>query len=93
VRALQSRRDARGNAAEIAQAADALNGKADRAYMAMNNNRRDYPVTNGLKLKEMLLEDWHAPARQALIEELEERRAPRRPRRNVAVAAPRKLPE
>ena len=30
---------------------------------------------NGLKLKEMLLEDWHAPDREALIEELDERRS------------------
>jgi len=42
-------------------------------HMAMNNNRRDYPVINGLKLKEMLLEDWRPPHRQGLIEELEER--------------------
>jgi hypothetical protein len=40
----------------------------------MNNNRRDYPVINGLNLKEMLLEDWHPPDHDALIEELEERR-------------------
>jgi hypothetical protein len=52
-----------------------LNGKAERAHMAMNNNRRDYPVINGLKLKEMLLEDWHVPDRRALIQELEERRS------------------
>jgi hypothetical protein len=31
--------------------------------MAMNNNRRDYPVINGLQLKEMVLEDaMRAPA-------------------------------
>ncbi len=60
---------------EIARAAGALNGKADRVHLAMNNNRRDYPVINGLRLKEMLLEDWHAPDRAALIEELEARRA------------------
>ena len=41
----------------------------------MNNNRRDYPVINGLKLKEMLLEDWHPPDRERLIEELEDRRS------------------
>jgi hypothetical protein len=41
----------------------------------MNNNRRDYPVINGLKLKAMLLEDWHPPDRKQLIEELEERRS------------------
>lgn len=60
---------------EIARAAGALNGKADRVHLAMNNNRRDYPVINGLLLKEMLLEDWHPPDRAALIEELEARRA------------------
>jgi uncharacterized protein YecE (DUF72 family) len=60
---------------EIARAAGALNGKAERVHLAMNNNRRDYPVINGLKLKEMLLEDWHPPDRQALIDELEQRRA------------------
>jgi uncharacterized protein YecE (DUF72 family) len=60
---------------EIARAAGALNGKAERVHVAMNNNRRDYPVINGLKLKEMLLEDWHPPARERLIEEFEERRA------------------
>ena len=41
--------------------------------MAMNNNRRDYPVINRLRLKEMLLEDWHAPDRDRLVEELEDR--------------------
>lgn len=66
---------------EIARAAGALNGRAERVNLAMNNNRRDYPVTNGLRLKEMLLEDWHAPDREALIEELEERRARAKPRR------------
>ena len=60
---------------EIARAAGALNGKADRVHLAMNNNRRDYPVINGLRLKEMLLEDWHQPDRGRLIEELEDRRA------------------
>jgi uncharacterized protein YecE (DUF72 family) len=73
---------------EIARAAAALNGKAECVHMAMNNNRRDYPVINGLKLKEMLLEDWHPPERQALIEELEERRsaskAPKKRRRGRA---------
>src|SRR5262249_47378178 len=29
--------------AEIARAAGALNGKAERVHLAMNNNRRDYP--------------------------------------------------
>jgi hypothetical protein len=47
----------------------------ERVHVAMNNNRRDYSVINGLKLKEMLLEDWHPPARERLIEEFEERRA------------------
>jgi len=60
---------------EIARAAGALNGKAERVHLAMNNNRRDYPVINGLRLKEMLLEDWHPPDRAPLIEELEARRA------------------
>jgi uncharacterized protein YecE (DUF72 family) len=60
---------------EIARAAGALNGKADRVHVAMNNNRRDYPVINGLRLKEMLLEDWHPPDRARLMEELEDRRA------------------
>ena len=60
---------------EIARTAAALNGKAERVHLAMNNNRRDYPVVNGLQLKEMLLEDWRPPDRRALIEELEERRA------------------
>jgi uncharacterized protein YecE (DUF72 family) len=64
---------------EIARAAGVLNGKADRVHLAMNNNRRDYPVTNGLRLKEMLLEDWRPPDRAALVEELEERRARARP--------------
>jgi hypothetical protein len=54
----------------------------------MNNNNRDYPVTNGLKLKEMLLENWHAPDREQLIEELHERRGKarkrQRPRRPAA---------
>jgi uncharacterized protein YecE (DUF72 family) len=59
---------------EIARAAGALNGKAEQVHMAMNNNRRDYPVINGLKLKEMLLEDWRLPNRRGLIEELEQRR-------------------
>jgi uncharacterized protein YecE (DUF72 family) len=63
---------------EIARAAAALNGRAERVHLAMNNNRRDYPVINGLQLKTMLLEDWHPPDRAALIEELEDRRA--RPR-------------
>jgi uncharacterized protein YecE (DUF72 family) len=73
---------------DIARAAGALNGKADRVHLAMNNNRRDYPVTNGLRLKEMLLEDWRSPDRAALVEELEERRAQARhakkPRRRTA---------
>ena len=66
---------------EIARAAGALNGKAQRVHVAMNNNNRDYPVRNGIQLKEMLLEDWHPPAREALIEEFEERRAAARKRK------------
>jgi uncharacterized protein YecE (DUF72 family) len=72
----------------IARAAGTLNGKADRVHLAMNNNNRNYPLINGLKLKEMLLEDWHAPDRQQLIEELDERREKarkrQRPRRPAA---------
>jgi uncharacterized protein YecE (DUF72 family) len=60
---------------EIARAAGTLNGKAERVHLAMNNNNRDYPVRNGIQLKEMLLEDWHPPDREALIEEFEGRRA------------------
>ena len=30
--------------------------------------KADYPVINGLKLKEMLLEDWHPPDRERLVE-------------------------
>lgn len=63
---------------EIARTAASLSGKAERVHVAMNNNRRDYPVTNGIQLKEMLLEDWQPPDRKALIEELEQRRARRR---------------
>lgn len=40
----------------------------------MNNNRSDYPVTNDMGLKQMLLEDWRPPDRNALIAELDERR-------------------
>ena len=71
---------------EIARTAGTLNGRAERVHMAMNNNNRDYPVRNGLKLKEMLLEDWHPPDREALIDTLEERRArgKSRPRRRTA---------
>ena len=53
---------------EIARAAGALNGKAGR-------DRGDYSATNGMPLKEMLLEDWHPPDRDILIEQLEQRRA------------------
>jgi uncharacterized protein YecE (DUF72 family) len=60
---------------EIAGAAGSLNGRAARVHIAMNNNRRDYPVTNGMALKEMLLEDWHPPDRDRLVQELDERRA------------------
>lgn len=64
--------------AEIARAAGVLNGKAERVYLQMNNNNRDYPVINGLQLKQMLLEDWEPPDRKQLIEELEVQRAERR---------------
>jgi uncharacterized protein YecE (DUF72 family) len=60
---------------EIARAAGSLTGKAERVYVAMNNNRGDYPAINGMQLKEMLLEDWHPPDRNALLQELEARRA------------------
>jgi uncharacterized protein YecE (DUF72 family) len=71
---------------DIARAAGALNGRAERVHLAMNNNRRDYPVTNGIELKEMLLEDWRPPDRRKLVEELQDRRSrtrasTRRPRR------------
>jgi uncharacterized protein YecE (DUF72 family) len=65
---------------EIARAAGALNGKAERVHVAMNNNRSDYPAINGMTLKEMLLEDWHPPDRDALIAELDARRAKQRGR-------------
>ncbi len=29
----------------------------------MNNNRGDYPAINGMRMKEMLLEDWRPPDR------------------------------
>jgi uncharacterized protein YecE (DUF72 family) len=60
---------------EIAQAAGALNGKAARVHIVMTSNRRDDQVINGLKLKEMLLEDWYPPDREALIDELDDRRS------------------
>ena len=74
---------------EVAHAAGALNGRAERVHLAMNNNRGDYPAINGIRLKEMLLEDWHPPDREALIDELDERRArtkkrSRRARRRAA---------
>jgi uncharacterized protein YecE (DUF72 family) len=73
---------------EIARQAGALNGKAQRVHLAMNNNRGDYPVINGIALREMLSEDWHRPDRDMLVQELEARRAkatPRgRPRRSAA---------
>ena len=56
---------------EIARQAGALNGKAERVHLAMNNNRGDYPAINGIALKEMLSEDWRPPDREALIEELD----------------------
>ena len=72
---------------EVARQAGALNGKAERVHLAMNNNRGDYPAINGIALKRMLLEDWHPPDRDALVEELSERRATARPR-----SAPRATP-
>jgi uncharacterized protein YecE (DUF72 family) len=72
---------------EIARAAAALNGQAERVNLVMNNNRRDYPAINGMRLKEMLLEDWHPPDRETLIEELEARRARDKARR-ASVSAP-----
>jgi len=55
----------------------------------MHNNRRDYPAINGVQLKEMLLEAWEPPDRDALIQELEERRVKaraERPRRRRPAA-------
>jgi uncharacterized protein YecE (DUF72 family) len=75
---------------EIARTAAAMNGKAERVHLAMNNNNRDYPVVNGLQLKEMLLEDWHPPDRAALTEEFEERRASRPHRTRSAHRTSRK---
>jgi hypothetical protein len=49
--------------------------KPSASTSRMNNNNRDYPVVNGLKLKEMLLEEWHPPDRHTLIKELDERRS------------------
>ena len=73
---------------EIARAAGALNGKAERVHVAMNNNRRDYPVTNGVPLKQMLLEDWRPPDHAVLVAELNERREKaRRPTRHRRRAA------
>jgi uncharacterized protein YecE (DUF72 family) len=72
---------------EIAHAAGALNGRAERVHLAMNNNRGDYPAINGLQLKEMLLENWHAPDRRALVEELDERRARAKRKRQAHRAA------
>jgi uncharacterized protein YecE (DUF72 family) len=40
-----------GELEEIARATGALNGKADRVYMAMNNNCGDYPAINGMQRK------------------------------------------
>jgi uncharacterized protein YecE (DUF72 family) len=76
---------------EIARTAAALNGKAERVHVAMNNNNRDYPVVNGLQLKAMLLEDWHPPDRAALIDELEERRTSATPYR-ISGSRPRTTP-
>ena len=48
----------------------------------MNNNRGDYPAINGMRLKEVLLEDWHPADRDAILRELEEHRAKHRPTRS-----------
>ena len=66
---------------EIARQAGALNGKAQRVHLAMNNNRGDDPAINGIALREMLSEDWHRPDRDMLVQELKERRAKAKPRR------------
>lgn len=71
---------------EIARAAGALNGRAERVYLQMNNNRRDYPAINGIRLKEMLLESWTPPDRDRLIQELEDRRARSRQRARTRAA-------
>jgi hypothetical protein len=60
--------------------------------MAMNNNNRDYPVSNGLQLKEMLLEDWHPPDREALIDGVDERRVRATPRSRGRWAAQQRTP-
>jgi uncharacterized protein YecE (DUF72 family) len=59
---------------EIARKAGSLNGKADRVYLQLNNNNRDWPAVNAIQLKEMLLEDWRPPDREQLVAELTERR-------------------
>ena len=77
---------------DIARQAGALNGKAERVHLAMNNNRGDYPVVNGIALKEMLSEDWHPPDRAELVEEMEARRAQARARRAPRRRAARRQP-
>jgi Protein of unknown function DUF72 len=74
---------------DIARQAGALNGKADRVHLAMNNNRGDYPAINGIALKEMLSEDWHPPDRAELVDELEARRARKKRTRAGGPKAPR----
>jgi uncharacterized protein YecE (DUF72 family) len=57
----------------IARIAGAFDGRAARVHVAMNNHQRDYPATDALQLKQMLLKEWHSPDRDALIDELDER--------------------
>ena len=49
--------------------------EAGAGPLAMNSNRGNYPAINGTQLKQMLLEDWHPPDRDALVRKVEERRA------------------
>ncbi len=60
--------------AEIAEKAQSLKRHATRVFVAINNNRRDYPVVNGLQLKRRLDRAWKEPDRDQLIEKLRGRR-------------------
>jgi uncharacterized protein YecE (DUF72 family) len=71
---------------EIARAAGALNGRAQRVHLQLNNNRSDFPAINAIQLKEMLLEAWHPPDREALVRELAARRAQARQRGRAPAA-------
>jgi hypothetical protein len=71
----------------ITSATGALNGRAERVHLAMNN-RGHYPAINGIALKEMMLEDGRRPDRDALIAKFEERQAPRKTKRLRGRVAP-----